>query len=114
MFTAQVLRYLLPDRSDRIAVFGDLQLEAPAVETLVLSDPPFVQHSLAHGPPVPDAVRLPPSHWQRVAEFRRAGRPSVRGALVGLFGIRRTTSTGDAQPATLWLVRPVAPATGSR
>jgi hypothetical protein len=34
--------------------------------------------------------------------------------LVGLLGIRRTTSTGDAQPATLWLVRPVAPATGSR
>jgi 4-amino-4-deoxy-L-arabinose transferase-like glycosyltransferase len=110
-FSTLVLRFLRPGRADRIVEFGRAGLDTPSGEILVLRDPPFVRQAIAHGPPVPNAVRVPPLHWQRVAHFSRSSRPSVRGRALGLLGISRESPPGDAlsEPATLWLIRPGSP-----
>lgn len=104
--SAQVLRYLLPGRDGRIRDFEHASLDASTTPTLVLRDPPFVSHAVANGRLVPAAVRVPPTTWERVGEFPRDSRPSLRGLALRLVGLTRPDSTREAEPATLWLVSP--------
>ena len=108
------LRVLLPERRARIAWWGEggLAGAAGAAPRLVLADPLLLRRDVEAGAPA--AVRVPPPAWERVAEFVRPPRASLRGRLGRWLGL------GDAAPgapppppAVLWRVRPSPDAGGS-
>jgi 4-amino-4-deoxy-L-arabinose transferase-like glycosyltransferase len=106
---AGLLRILLPDRRERIVTYADAALAAPGVPTLALRDPLFWESAVHLGHPVPKVLVSPPPNWEKVAEFARPQRPSLRGMLLGKIGkggrdaepIPRGTTI---EPAVLWRV----------
>ena len=106
------LQVLLPERRARIAWWGEggLAGAAGAAPRLVLADPLLLRRDVEAGAPA--AVRVPPPAWERVAEFTRPPRASLRGRLGLWLGVGGAEpGAPPAPPAVLWRVRP-APGAG--
>lgn len=114
---AGLLRILLPDRRERIVTYADAALAAPGAPTLVLRDPLFWESAIHLGHPVPKMLVTPPPNWEKVAEFARPRRPSLRGMLregIGMGGgnAAPVPLVSTTEPAVLWLVGPRPPTPG--
>lgn len=104
-YNAGLLRILLPDRRERIVTYADAALAAPGVPTLVLRDPLFWESAIHQGHPVPSAVQSPPASWERVGEFTRQRRSSLRITLLQWMGVDHSVDEPRApEPASLWRV----------
>lgn len=112
--TAWLLHALLPDRRSRVVGFTHANLTDPSGPTLVLRDPAFLTDLLRRGHSVPACVVTPPPVWEKVAEFPRPRRRSLRGLLrawVGGGGGRGDVLPlgGVSEPAVLWGIPTVRP-----
>lgn len=103
-FNAGLLRVLLPHRREQIFTFSETPVVTPHTPTLMLHDPVFVESARQHGHGV---VLGPLPHWERLAEFTRPRRPSLRAMILQSLGVGNGRPESlPAEPAVLWRVPP--------
>lgn len=104
-----LLKTLLPDRRDRVAWLSELHGTTAHGTVLVLRDPVFLKGEIEHGYDVPKMLFTPPPNWEKVVEFTRPRRPSLRGLLLERTGIgggnvEPVPLGATTEPAVLWRV----------
>jgi dolichol-phosphate mannosyltransferase len=103
-FNAGVLRILLPHRREQVFAFSETPRVPPQTPMLLLHDPVFIESAVQHGHGgAPD----PLPHWERLAEFTRPRRPSLRAMTLQSLGVGNEPSEPlPAEPAVLWRIPP--------
>jgi 4-amino-4-deoxy-L-arabinose transferase-like glycosyltransferase len=103
--TAAQLRVLLPAWRERIMSYSSGPLAEAGGSVLVLADPFHLALARQRGETPPGAMVSPPASWERVMQFDRRPRMSLRGTLKRWLG-RGAGPAPEAPSVTLWRVRP--------
>ena len=103
--TATQLRFLLPAWRERIVSYSSGPIVATGGPLFVLSDPFRLALARQRGEMPPEVMAASPTSWERMAQFDRRLRTSLRGTLKQWLGWDRDPAP-EARGATLWRVRP--------
>ena len=103
--TASQLRFLVPERRERIVSYSSGQVVSGDRPVFILADPLFLAQARMKGNVPPAAMITPPASWERLAQFDRRPRASLRAIVGQLLGWHLAPSP-EAGVAELWRVRP--------
>jgi 4-amino-4-deoxy-L-arabinose transferase-like glycosyltransferase len=107
--TMWLLRSLLPERRKSIIQYADLPEPIGGAAVLILKDPLFLSTDNLARYAIPAAVLSPPPSWEKLAEFTRPRRHSLRRLLLEGIGVGTgragPTLTGSGlESVTLWRI----------